>query len=102
MIEVGLGDGWRIIFLDENVLYVILCIFIELMEIFLIIVLLEMMLINFNGKRSFVFYVEVIEKIVGKIDKGSYVLVIELIIIGRNLMILILSIVIIKDRFGFV
>lgn len=102
MIEVGLGDGWRIIFLDENVLYVILCIFIEFMEIFLIIVLLEMMLINFNGKRSFVFYVEVIEKIVGKIDKGSYVLVIELIIIGRNLMILILSIVIIKDRFGFV
>lgn len=102
MIEVGLGDGWRIIFLDENVLYVILCIFIELMEIFLIIVLLDMMLINFNGKRSFVFYVEVIEKIVGKIDKGSYVLVIELIIIGRNLMILILSIVIIKDRFGFV
>lgn len=72
------------------------------MEIFLIIVLLEMMLINFNGKRSFVFYVEVIEKIVGKIDKGSYVLVIELIIIGRNLMILILSIVIIKDIFGFV
>lgn len=72
------------------------------MEIFLIIVLLEMMLINFNGKRSFVFYVEVIEKIVGKIDKGSYVLVRELIIIGRNLMILILSIVIIKDRFGFV
>lgn len=102
MIEVGLGDGWRIIFLDENVLYVILCIFIELMEIFLIIVLLDMMLINFNGKRSFVFYVEVIEKIVGKIDKGSYVLVIELIIIGRNLMILILSIVIIKDIFGFV
>lgn len=102
MIEVGLGDGWRIIFLDENVLYVILCIFIEFMEIFLIIVLLEMMLINFNGKRSFVFYVEVIEKIVGKIDKGSYVLVIELIIIGINLMILILSIVIIKDRFGFV
>lgn len=102
MIEVGLGDSWRIIFLDENVLYVILCIFIEFMEIFLIIVLLEMMLINFNGKRSFVFYVEVIEKIVGKIDKGSYVLVIELIIIGRNLMILILSIVIIKDRFGFV
>lgn len=102
MIEVGLGDGWRIIFLDENVLYVILCIFIEFMEIFLIIVLLDMMLINFNGKRSFVFYVEVIEKIVGKIDKGSYVLVIELIIIGRNLMILILSIVIIKDRFGFV
>lgn len=85
MIEVGLGDGWRIIFLDENVLYVILCIFIEFMEIFLIIVLLEMMLINFNGKRSFVFYVEVIEKIVGKIDKGSYVLVRELIIIGRNL-----------------
>lgn len=102
MIEVGLGDGWRIIFLDENVLYVILCIFIEFMEIFLIIVLLDMMLINFNGKRSFVFYVEVIEKIVGKIDKGSYVLVIELIIIGRNLMILILSIVIIKDIFGFV
>lgn len=102
MIEVGLGDGWRIIFLDENVLYVILCIFIELMEIFLIIVLLDMMLINFNGKRSFVFYVEVIEKIVGKIDKGSYVLVIELIIIGRNLIVLILSIVIIKDRFGFV
>lgn len=102
MIEVGLGDGWRIIFLDENVLYVILCIFIELMEIFLIIVLLEMMLINFNGKRSFVFYVEVIEKIVGKIDKGSYVLVIELIIIGRNLIVLILSIVIIKDIFGFV
>lgn len=102
MIEVGLGDGWRIIFLVENVLYVILCIFIEFMEIFLIIVLLEMMLINFNGKRSFVFYVEVIEKIVGKIDKGSYVLVIELIIIGRNLMILILSIVIIKDIFGFV
>lgn len=102
MIEVGLGDGWRIIFLDENVLYVILCIFIEFMEIFLIIVLLEMMLINFNGKRSFVFYVEVIEKIVGKIDKGSYVLVIELIIIGRNLIVLILSIVIIKDRFGFV
>lgn len=102
MIEVGLGDGWRIIFLDENVLYVILCIFIEFMEIFLIIVLLEMMLINFNGKRSFVFYVEVIEKIVGKIDKGSNVLVIELIIIGRNLMILILSIVIIKDIFGFV
>lgn len=102
MIEVGLGDGWRIIFLDKNVLYVILCIFIELMEIFLIIVLLDMMLINFNGKRSFVFYVEVIEKIVGKIDKGSYVLVIELIIIGRNLMILILSIVIIRDRFGFV
>lgn len=87
MIEVGLGDGWRIIFLDENVLYVILCIFIEFMEIFLIIVLLEMMLINFNGKRSFVFYVEVIEKIVGKIDKGSYVLVIELIIIGRNLIV---------------
>lgn len=102
MIEVGLGDGWRIIFLDENVLYVILCIFIEFMEIFLIIVLLEMMLINFNGKRSFVFYVEVIEKIVGKIDKGSYVLVIELIIIGRNLIVLILSIVIIKDVFGFV
>lgn len=102
MIEVGLGDGWRIIFLDENVLYVILCIFIELMEIFLIIVLLDMMLINFNGKRSFVFYVEVIEKIVGKIDKGSYVLVIELIIIGRNLIVLILSIVIIKDIFGFV
>lgn len=102
MIEVGLGDGWRIIFLDENVLYVILCIFIEFMEIFLIIVLLEMMLINFNGKRSFVFYVEVIEKIVGKIDKGSYVLVIELIIIGRNLIVLILSIVIIKDIFGFV
>lgn len=102
MIEVGLGDGWRIIFLDENVLYVILCIFIEFMEIFLIIVLLEMMLINLNGKRSFVFYVEVIEKIVGKIDKGSYVLVIELIIIGRNLIVLILSIVIIKDRFGFV
>lgn len=102
MIEVGLGDGWRIIFLDENVLYVILCIFIEFMEIFLIIVLLEMMLINFNGKRSFVFYVEVIEKIVGKIDKGSNVLVIELIIIGRNLIVLILSIVIIKDRFGFV
>lgn len=102
MIEVGLGDGWRIIFLDENVLYVILCIFIEFMEIFLIIVLLEMMLINFNGKRSFVFYVEVIEKIVGKIDKGSYVLVIELIIIGINLIILILNIVIIKDRFGFV
>lgn len=102
MIEVGLGDGWRIIFLDENVLYVILCIFIEFMEIFLIIVLLEMMLINFNGKRSFVFYVEGIEKIVGKIDKGSYVLVIELIIIGRNLIVLILSIVIIKDIFGFV
>lgn len=102
MIEVGLGDGWRIIFLDENVLYVILCIFIEFMEIFLIIVLLDMMLINFNGKRSFVFYVEVIEKIVGKIDKGSYVLVIELIIIGRNLIVLILSIVIIKDIFGFV
>lgn len=102
MIEVGLGDGWRIIFLDENVLYVILCIFIEFMEIFLIIVLLEMMLINFNDKRSFVFYVEVIEKIVGKIDKGSYVLVIELIIIGRNLIVLILSIVIIKDIFGFV
>lgn len=102
MIEVGLGDGWRIIFLDENVLYVILCIFIEFMEIFLIIILLEMMLINFNGKRSFVFYVEVIEKIVGKIDKGSYVLVIELIIIGRNLIVLILSIVIIKDIFGFV
>lgn len=102
MIEVGLGDGWRIIFLDENVLYVILCIFIEFMEIFLIIVLLEMMLINFNGKRSFVFYIEVIEKIVGKIDKGSYVLVIELIIIGRNLIVLILSIVIIKDIFGFV
>lgn len=102
MIEVGLGDGWRIIFLDENVLYVILCIFIEFMEIFLIIVLLEMMLINFNGKRSFVFYVEVIEKIVGKIDKGSYVLVIELILIGRNLIVLILSIVIIKDIFGFV
>lgn len=97
-----MGDGWRIIFLDENVLYVILCIFIEFMEIFLIIVLLEMMLINFNGKRSFVFYVEVIEKIVGKIDKGSYVLVIELIIIGRNLIVLILSIVIIKDIFGFV
>lgn len=102
MIEVGLGDGWRIIFLVENVLYVILCIIIEFMEIFLIIVLLEMMLINFNGKRSFVFYVEVIEKIVGKIDKGSYVLVIELIIIGRNLIVLILSIVIIKDIFGFV